>query len=85
VGGFGYFLLKEKLSVTAWTGCFIAICGAVWLSLGAEAGEHAPNPLLGNTLQISGMVGLASALVLGGVIISQVEIKLPFRLARVRT
>lgn len=56
VGVFGYFLLKEKLSATAWAGCVIAICGAVWLSLGAVAGEHAPNPLLGNTLQISGMV-----------------------------
>ncbi|MDR0338951.1 MAG: DMT family transporter [Desulfovibrio sp.] len=56
VGVFGYFLLKEKLSATAWAGCLIAICGAVWLSLGAVAGEHAPNPLLGNTLLISGMV-----------------------------
>lgn len=34
-------------------GCVIAIAGAVWLSVGAVADEHAPNPLLGNTLQIS--------------------------------
>jgi drug/metabolite transporter (DMT)-like permease len=56
VGLFGYFLLKEKLSRTAWIGCVIAICGAVWLSAGAVADEHAPNPLLGNFLQICGMV-----------------------------
>lgn len=56
VGVFGYFLLKEKLSRAAWTGCVMAICGAVWLSLGAVADEHAPNPLLGNFLQICGMV-----------------------------
>lgn len=56
VGAFGYFLLKEKLSRKAWLGCFIAICGAVWLSVGAVADEHAPNPWLGNFLQICGMV-----------------------------
>ncbi len=56
VGVFGYFLLKEKLSGVAWAGCVLAICGAVWLSLGAVADEHAPNPLLGNFLQVCGMV-----------------------------
>ena len=56
VGVFAYFLLKEKLSLTAWTGCLIAIAGAVWLSVGSVADEHAPNPLLGNSLQICGMV-----------------------------
>lgn len=56
VGAFGYFLLREKLGLTAWGGCIIAIIGAVWLSLGSVADEHAPNPLFGNMLQISAMV-----------------------------
>lgn len=56
VGVFGYFLLKEKLKLSAWIGCIIAIFGVVWLSIGAVANEHAINPLLGNTLQICGMV-----------------------------
>ncbi len=56
VGAFGYALLKEKLSRAAWAGCVVAICGAVWLSAAAVADEHAPNPLLGNFLQICGMV-----------------------------
>lgn len=56
VGVFGYFLLKEKLSATAWAGCLIAIVGAIWLSLGAVADEHAPNPLLGNFLQVCAML-----------------------------
>ncbi len=56
VGVLGYLLLKEKISLTAWIGCLISICGAVWLSIGAVADEHAPNPLLGNFLQICGMV-----------------------------
>ncbi|CAK7015438.1 MAG: hypothetical protein DESF_00624 [Desulfovibrio sp.] len=56
VGVFGYLLLKEKISLTAWAGCMIAISGAVWLSLGAVANEHAPNPMLGNFLQVCGML-----------------------------
>ncbi len=56
VGAFGYVLLKEKLSRIAWVGCAIAICGAVWLSVGVVADEHAPNPLFGNFLQICAMV-----------------------------
>lgn len=56
VGVFGYFLLKEKISRNGWIGCFIAICGAVWLSMGAVADEHAPNPLLGNSLQFCAMM-----------------------------
>ncbi len=56
VGVLGYFMLKERLSRTAWIGCLIAICGAIWLSVGAVADEHAPNPLLGNFLQICGML-----------------------------
>lgn len=56
VGVFGYFMLKERLSMTAWIGCAITICGVVCLSMGAVVDEHAPNPLLGNFLQVCGMV-----------------------------
>lgn len=56
VGFFGYFLLKEKISKIGWLGCFIAICGAIWLSLGSVASQHAPNPLLGNFLEVCAMI-----------------------------
>ena len=56
VGVFAFFLLKEKISRIGWVGCFIAICGAVWLSMGAVADEHAPQPLLGNFLQVCAML-----------------------------
>ena len=56
VGIFGYLLLREKISRIGWLGCFIAICGAVWLSLGAVANEHAPDPLLGNFLEFCAML-----------------------------
>ncbi len=52
VGALGYFLLREKLSRTAWAGCLIAMAGAVMLSAGAVADGHAPHPFLGNILQI---------------------------------
>lgn len=56
VGFFGYFILKEKISRIGWIGCFIAISGAIWLSLSSVADEHAPNPLLGNFLEICAML-----------------------------
>ena len=56
VGIFGYFFLKEKISRIGWTGCLIAICGAVWLSMGAVADIHAPDPLLGNFLEFCAML-----------------------------
>ncbi len=56
VGIFGFFLLKEKISRIGWIGCLVAICGAVWLSMGAVADEHASNPLLGNFLEFCAML-----------------------------
>ena len=55
-GILGYFMLRERLSRLAWTGCGLTIAGAVWLSLSAVSGEGAPNPLLGNSLMAAGMV-----------------------------
>ena len=56
VGILAYILLKEKISRTGWAGGIIAIAGAVWLSLGAVADEHAPDPLLGNALEACAML-----------------------------
>ena len=55
-GIFGYLMLGERLSRLSWTGCFLTIVGAVWLSLAAVSDEHASNPLLGNMLMTAGMV-----------------------------
>ncbi len=52
VGSVGYFMLGERMSRLGWTGCIIAMAGAVMLSAGAVAGGQAPNPVFGNILQI---------------------------------
>jgi len=44
--------LGERLSRQALSGFIIAIAGAIWLSLAGEATESAPNPLLGNLLEL---------------------------------
>ena len=50
------FVLKEYLSKRVVVGSFLAVAGAVWLSLGAQSSEHASNPLLGNFLEFCAMV-----------------------------
>lgn len=49
-------ILKEVITKRLLIGSFIAVLGAVWLSLGAQSSEHASNPLLGNTLEFFAMV-----------------------------
>lgn len=46
-----WLILKERLPVTAWLGFACSAAGVMALSLGAEASESAPNPLLGNMLE----------------------------------
>ena len=51
-----FFVLKERLALRVWAGFFIAGLGVVLLSWGATSTENAPNPLLGNTLEVLAMV-----------------------------
>lgn len=50
------FVLKEKITPKVLIGSFLAVIGAIWLSLGAQSSEHASNPLLGNFLEFCAMV-----------------------------
>jgi drug/metabolite transporter (DMT)-like permease len=56
VGLGAWLVLKEKLSPTVWLGCLLAVVGVVWLNLGAVANEHAPRPILGNSLESIAML-----------------------------
>ncbi len=50
-----WFVFKERLSRTTWLGFAVALAGVVWLSAGAVAAEEAPNPVLGNILELVAM------------------------------
>ncbi len=49
-------LLRERISKQTISGFFLAIIGAGWLSIGATADTHAPNPLIGNLCEFVAMV-----------------------------
>ncbi|MDE1464994.1 DMT family transporter [Spartinivicinus poritis] len=51
-----WLVLKEKPSKLLLTGLVIAFIGALWLTFLSEKSEHAPNPLLGNFLELIAMI-----------------------------
>lgn len=51
-----WLFLGERPHVWVWTGFLMAVCGVVWLNWGAEATETAPNPVLGNCLEVLAML-----------------------------
>jgi drug/metabolite transporter (DMT)-like permease len=52
--GAGAFL-REPLTARMVWGIFLSLCGVVWLSLGGTAEHNAPNPALGNVLELLAM------------------------------
>ena len=51
-----WIFLKENISRRMVAGFFLAIVGACWLSISAEASHDAPNPALGNFYEFLAMV-----------------------------
>jgi drug/metabolite transporter (DMT)-like permease len=51
-----WFWIGEKLTGRIILGGMLAFVGAVWLSLGGEASDYAPNPLYGNFMEFLAMV-----------------------------
>lgn len=51
-----WMFLKERVGLRTLAGFVLCIIGVIWLSLAAGVTEHAPNPLLGNTLEFLAMV-----------------------------
>ena len=49
-------ILKEPLRPRSAAGLLVSIAGVVWLSLSGTAGDAAPNPALGNLLEVGAMV-----------------------------
>lgn len=52
VGFCAWLLLKEKQTLQAWTGFVMAFFGVFWLSFSGETSASAPNPFLGNMLEL---------------------------------
>lgn len=51
-----WLVLKERITRQALLGFTVAVAGAVWLSLGGEQSDHAPNPILGNFYEFLAMI-----------------------------
>jgi len=51
-----WIILKEKMFLVSWIGFILAIIGIVWLSFNAICTESAPNPILGNCLELCAML-----------------------------
>lgn len=49
-------MLGERVAARTYLGFVIAIAGVFWLSLSAEVSQNAPNPLLGNFLELVAML-----------------------------
>ncbi len=49
-------VLKEVITKKVMIGSFIAVVGAIWLSLSAQSSENASNPMLGNFLEFLAMI-----------------------------
>ncbi|TVQ69841.1 MAG: DMT family transporter [Oceanospirillales bacterium] len=51
-----WLLLKERIAKNQWLGFVIALIGVIWMSWGSDVSSHAPNPLLGNSLELIAML-----------------------------
>ena len=58
-----FLFLREHISARTIGGIALSIVGVVALSLGSKAGAHAPNPVLGNVLEVGAMVSAAGSMI----------------------
>lgn len=63
VGVGAWLFLHERLSLLTIGGIALSIGGVIALSFGAEVGAHAPNPALGNALEVGAMVSAAGSMI----------------------
>ncbi len=56
VGFCAWLLLKEKQTLQAWIGFVMAFFGVFWLSFSGETTVSAPNPFLGNMLELGAVL-----------------------------
>lgn len=61
---FSYIFLKERITKTTGVGLVLAVIGVIVLSLCGETSEQAPNPLLGNSLELLAMASAVAYTIL---------------------
>lgn len=49
-------ILKERIGGRAWLGAMLAVAGVCWLTLSSTPTTDAPNPMLGNSLELLAML-----------------------------
>ncbi|PIE69394.1 MAG: EamA family transporter [Deltaproteobacteria bacterium] len=50
-----YVVLHETNTLITWAGCLLSLGGVIWLTLESVPTRAAPNPLLGNLLEVAAM------------------------------
>lgn len=58
-----WLFLREHLSVRSWAAIAISLVGVAMLSAGGDAQATAPNPVLGNLLEVTAMVCAAGSMI----------------------
>ena len=58
-----WMFLGERLPGRAWWGMALSIAGVAWLTLAGEPDAGAPNPLLGNLLEVAAMLCAAAYMI----------------------
>lgn len=56
--------LAERMPRRAFAGLVLSMLGVIWLSMAGSATEHAPQPMLGNLLELGAMAAAATEIVL---------------------
>ena len=56
VGVAAVFILGEKLNAHMLSGFFLAMAGVIWLTISGSGAEEAPNPALGNIMEVIAMI-----------------------------
>ncbi|WP_461208652.1 DMT family transporter [Desulfocurvus sp. DL9XJH121] len=56
--------LSERVPGSAWSGLVLSVGGVAWLTLAGAPAENAPNPVLGNLMELGAMVSAAGYMLL---------------------
>lgn len=59
-----WFVLKESLRPATIIGLLVSVAGVAWLTASGDPDSHAPNPVLGNMMELLAMVSAAGFMII---------------------